>query len=228
MPSGKTHTAIGIGLGLALSGSIPLSRSFPWQLGVTVALTTIGALAPDLDIADNELEEMGRTEGRQAAQRLRRAGRRAGMFWRFVTYVVGSAIWLVGEIVSRLIEVLAALIQSVTTHRGLTHSLVVTVVITIVSIALSILLTPTRNVWWGLAWSAGWISHLAADALTLSGLKLLQPWSERRYWLAPRPLRFRVGTWPDALLGALAPALGLLALLLFHDVLGALTTALGG
>jgi len=67
-----------------------------------------------------------------------------------------------------------------------------------------------------------------ADALTLSGLKLLQPWSQQRFWLAPRLLRFRVGTWPDALLGAIAPALGLLVLLLSHGVLSAVATAIGG
>ncbi|HSH78740.1 MAG TPA: metal-dependent hydrolase [Herpetosiphonaceae bacterium] len=228
MPGGKTHMAIGVGVGLALGGALPLSISFPWQLGLTVGLATIGALAPDLDIADNELEELGRSEGQQAARRVRRAGRRAGLFWRAVTFVAGSVIWLVGELVSRVIEAIAALIQSVTTHRGLTHSLAGAAVVALVSIALSVLVTPTRNAWWGLAWSAGWASHLAADALTLSGLKLLQPWSEQRYWLAPRLLRFRVGTWPDALLGAVVPVLGLLALLLLHDVLGALTTALGG
>ena len=228
MPGGKTHMAIGVGVGLALGGALPLSISFPWQLGLTVGLATIGALAPDLDIADNELEELGRSEGRQAARRVRRVGRRAGLFWRAVTWIAGSVIWLVGELVSRVIEAIAALIQSVTTHRGMTHSLLGAAVVTLVSIALSVLVTSTRNPWWGLAWSAGWASHLAADALTLSGLKLLQPWSERRYWLAPPLLRFRVGSWPDALLGAVAPVLGLLALLLFQGLLGALTGALSG
>ena len=227
MPGGKTHMAIGIGVGLGLGGLLPATLQFPWQLALTVSLSTIAALAPDLDIDDNELEELGRTEGRQAARRLRRAGRRAACVTELILGAVSGVVWLAGEIVSRLVEAVAWLIQSVTTHRGLTHSLAVTVLVTFASISLSTWLTG-GNTWWGVAWSAGWASHLAADALTLSGLKLLQPWSQERFWLAPRPLRFRVGTWPDALLGSIAPIAGLLTLLVAHDVLGALADALGG
>jgi membrane-bound metal-dependent hydrolase YbcI (DUF457 family) len=228
MPGGKTHMAIGVGVGLALGAALPFTVSLPWQLGLTLAFTTVGALAPDLDIADNELEELGRSEGRRAARRLRRASRHGGCLWQLLLGTVGAAFWFLGEIISRLVEALACLIQRWTTHRGLTHSLVVAIYIVVAAISLSILLTPTRNLWWGLAWSAGWSSHLLADALTLSGLKLLQPWSQRRYWLAPRMLRFRVGTWPDSLLGAVAPVAGLLIFLLAHGLLDALSTALGG
>ena len=218
MPGGKTHMAIGVGVGLALGAALPATPALPWQLGLTVALATLGALAPDLDIADNELEEIGRSEGRLAARRLRRIGRRAGCFWELVMRVAGGMVLLAGEIISRLVEGVAWLIQRVTTHRGLTHSLIVAVIVALIGLNLSVALTPTQNLWWGLAWSAGYLSHLAADALTFSGLKLLQPWSQQRFWLAPRPLRFRVGTWPDALLGLLAPAVGLLVLLLAHGL----------
>jgi membrane-bound metal-dependent hydrolase YbcI (DUF457 family) len=228
MPGGKTHMAIGIGVGLALGAAIPISVSFPWQLGLTVAFATIGALAPDLDIADNELEELGRNEGRSMARRLRRAGRKGGCFWRLTAGTAGAIVWLAGEIISRLVEGIAWPIQRFTTHRGLTHSLIVAVDVVAAAVSLSVLLTASRSPWWGLAWSAGWTSHLLADALTLSGLKLLQPWSQRRYWLTPRPLRFRVGTWPDALLGTVAPIIGLLALLLAHGLLDAQATALRG
>ncbi len=227
MPGGKTHMAIGIGTGLALGAALPLSPAFLWQLGLTVTLTTLGALAPDLDIADNELEELGRNEGSKAARRLRRAGRRGGCLLEVAAFAVGLFVRAVGEIVSRLVETIAWLIQRVTTHRGLTHSLVIAVIVALVSVNLSVALSPARNAWWGIAWSVGYLSHLASDALTISGLKLLQPWSQRRYWLAPRIFRFRVGTWPDALLGTLAPSVGLLLLLLWHGLLDALATTLG-
>ena len=220
--------AIGVGVGLALGAALPISGAFPWQLGMTIILATVGALAPDLDIADNELEELGRNEGRQAARRLRRAGRRGGCVWKLILGITSAVVWLGGELVSRLIEGAAYLIQRVTTHRGLTHSLIVAVIVTLIGLNVSMALSPTHSFWWGLAWSAGYVSHLLADALTLGGLKLLQPWSQQRYWLAPRPLRFRVGTWPDALLGALAPVAGLLVLLLAHGMLDALASALRG
>jgi inner membrane protein len=226
MPGGKTHMAIGIGTGLALGAALPMSMSFPWQLGLTVALTTIAALAPDLDIADNELEELGRNEGQRAARKLRRAGRRQGLLGYAASHVFGGLFWIVGELLSRLVEGLAWLIQRWTTHRGMTHSLIIAVYMLVGAIAASILLTTSRTPWWGIAWSAGWLSHLLADSMTLSGLKLLQPWSQRRFWLVPQPLRFRVGTYPDALLGTLAPITGLLALLLGHGLLDALATTL--
>jgi membrane-bound metal-dependent hydrolase YbcI (DUF457 family) len=156
---------------------------------------------------------------------VRRLGRRAGCFWGIVTFAVGSVFWLIGEVVSRIVEGLAWLIQQVTTHRGLTHSLIVAIYVVIASLSLSVFVTPTRTPWWGVAWSVGWLTHLGADALTFSGLKLLQPWSERRYWLAPRGLRFRVGTWPDMLLGALAPIMGLMVLLLVHGLFAMLALA---
>lgn len=228
MPGGKTHLAIGLGVGLALSGMLPVSTSFPWQLALTVSITTISALAPDLDIADNELEELGRNEGQRLARTVRRAGRKQGCFWSLATNGIGGLLWLVGETISRMVEGLAWLVQRWTTHRGMTHSLIIALYMIVGSISLSVLLTPSRTLWWGAAWSAGWLSHLAADALTLSGLKLLQPWSQRRFWLVPRPLRFRVGTLPDSLLGAVAPMIGLSAFLLGHGLLNALAAALGG
>lgn len=228
MPGGKTHTAIGLGVGLALGGFLPYTPRFPWELGLTVALSTIAALAPDLDIADNELEELGRNEGRHAARRLRRAGRHAGCIGALFGGAAGLLVTLIGELISRLVETIAWAIQRVTTHRGLTHSLLLTVIVILVALNLSLAFSPRYGIWWGLVWSAGWISHLAADSLTFSGLKLFQPWSQQRYWLVPELFRFRVGTWPDSLLGAMAPFAGLLVLLLAHGLLGALASALGG
>jgi inner membrane protein len=228
MPGGKTHMAIGVGVGLALGAALPFSIAFPWQLGLTVALAAVGSLAPDLDIADNELEELGRTEAGLAARRIRRAGRRRGCLLALIAWTIAAVVRLVGEVISRLVEGVAWTIQRFTTHRGLTHSLFAAIVVVLVALNLSMALTASRTAWWGVAWGAGYLSHLAADALTLSGIKLLQPWSEQRFWLLPRPLRFRVGTWPDALIGTLAPAAGLLILLLAHGLLDSLATAIGG
>ncbi len=228
MPSGKTHMAIGVGVGLGLGALLPGELNLLWKLGATVALATIGALAPDLDIADNELEEMGRSEGRQTARRMWRRRRRTGCIGDFFLTLGGMVAWIVGETISRLIEIVAWLIQRVTTHRGLTHSLVATLFIVAASISISLYFTSTRNTWWGIAFAAGWISHLVADGLTFSGLRLLHPFSNIRFWFLPRPLRFRVGTWPDAMIGMFAPFVGFIMLLLGHGLLDALAYVIGG
>lgn len=228
MPGGKTHMAIGVGVGLGLGALLPSELNLLWKLGATVALATVGALAPDLDIADNELEELGRSEGRQAARRLWRRRRRYGLAGDIIMTLGGMIVWTVGEIVSRALEVVAWSIQRVTTHRGLTHSLLALVFVFVVSVGLSVFATATRNAWWGVAFTIGWLSHLLADGLTFSGLRLLQPFSEERFWFAPRALRFRVGTWPDAMIGAVAPIIGFLVLLIGHGLLNVLADAMGG
>jgi membrane-bound metal-dependent hydrolase YbcI (DUF457 family) len=228
MPSGKTHMAIGVGVGLGLGALLPNELNLLWKLGATVALTTIGALAPDLDIADNELEEMGRSEGRQAARRIWRRRRRSSFIGDVILSVGGAIAWIVGEVISRLVEVVAWMIQRVTTHRGLTHSLIAMILVAVASIYVSVFFTSTRNTWWGIAFAAGWLSHLVADGLTFSGLRLLQPFSKARFWFAPRPLRFRVGTWPDAMLAMIAPFIGFIVLLIGHGLLDALAHAIGG
>lgn len=228
MPGGKTHMAVGVGLGLALGAWLPVTPAFPWQLGLTVALTAIGSLTPDLDIADNELEELGRNEAGRAARHIRRAGRRGGCLLGSIASVIALVVRLIGEIISLLVEGIAWIIQRFTTHRGLTHSLVMAIVVVLVALNLSVALSANETAWWGVAWGAGYLSHLAADALTLSGIKLLQPWSDQRFWLLPRPFRFRVGTWPDALLGAIAAPFGLLVLLLAHGMLDVLANVIGG
>ena len=104
MPGGKTHMAIGVGVGLGLGAALPVSIAVPWQLGLTVVLATIGALTPDLDIADNELEELGRTEAGLAARRIRRAGRRRGCLLALVAWTIALVVRAVGEVISRLVE----------------------------------------------------------------------------------------------------------------------------
>ncbi len=228
MPSGKTHMAIGVGVGLGLGALLPGELNLLWKLGATVALTTVGALAPDLDIADNELEEMGRSEGRHAARRMWRRRRRTGFIGDVFLTIGGMIAWIAGEIISRLVEAVAWMIQRVTTHRGLTHTLLIFILITLASLNLSAYLTAAGNIWWGAAFAAGWLSHLVADGLTYSGLRLFHPFSETRFWVVPRPLRFRVGTWPDDVLAMCAPFVGFFVLLLGHGLLDALAYAMGG
>jgi membrane-bound metal-dependent hydrolase YbcI (DUF457 family) len=97
-------------------------------------------------------------------------------------------------------------IQRVTVHRGLTHSILALVVTTGVALGLS--WTASQSAWWGIVWGAGYASHLVSDAWTWSGVRFGLPFSERRCWLLPRLLRFRVGTWRDTVLRVTSPFVG--------------------
>lgn len=217
MPSGKTHLAIGIGTSLALGSAVTFDRDFWWKIALSTAICVVGALSPDLDIDNNELEEMSRTQTGRFARRARNIARDSDGFDKVTAWTFGAVLHLLGEIVSRVLEVLAWMIQRVTTHRGMTHTLLAWSCTTAVALWFS--QRFDGSIWWGICWSAGYASHLISDSWTWSGVRFLLPFSERRIWFAPRFLRFRVGTWRDAVLRIASPFIGMAILLWQHRVL---------
>jgi inner membrane protein len=95
-------------------------------------------------------------------------------------------------------------------HRGLLHSLAGLGFVAAVSIP------PTQ--WWGwqpsVALLLGYASHLAADALTRSGIPLLYP-RKKRHHLLPRRWRITTGSQAEELLMPFL-AFAVLFLLLSH------------
>lgn len=72
-------------------------------------------------------------------------------------------------------------------HRGPTHSLSLAVM---AGIALGLGVAP----WIGLLVAVGWLSHLAADAISPMGEPFLWPVSSRRFRVLPRRLWLHSGT----------------------------------
>jgi inner membrane protein len=79
-------------------------------------------------------------------------------------------------------------------HRGLTHSLVGCVVAT----GLCWLLAPAL----GAGVAIGFLTHVAADACTPSGVPLFAPLSGRKRHLLPRRLRVPTGSWRELAVAA--------------------------
>ena len=52
---------------------------------------------------------------------------------------------------------------------------------------------PSLAVWFFI----GYVSHIALDMMTISGVKTLKPFSSRTYYLLPKFLRFRTGQWAE-------------------------------
>jgi inner membrane protein len=73
-------------------------------------------------------------------------------------------------------------------HRTGTHSLVITWALSVGAFCLRQVFTPGACG----AFLLGYLSHLLADALTISGVSLLWPWRTRAYGV-PRALRLRTG-----------------------------------
>lgn len=96
-------------------------------------------------------------------------------------------------------------------HRGMTHSLIGLAVFVV-------LVSPIALFWSWPIWAAlclGYMSHLAADACTRSGIPLLYP-NKRRFHLLPMGWRFRTGSLAE---DALVPLVALLVLLLLLSLL---------
>lgn len=78
-------------------------------------------------------------------------------------------------------------------HRGITHTWAVWALLS----APALLFLPVHL---GLAFSAGYASHLIADMMTVSGLPVFWPVSGEKFYVLPFPLRFRTGRWAESLL----------------------------
>lgn len=88
-------------------------------------------------------------------------------------------------------------------HRGASHGLPLGMVLTALWAALLVLLHRHGLAGWTppasavvplvVSFAAGFVSHLAADACTVAGIRPLLPFSSRRVWLLPGLLRMRTG-----------------------------------
>lgn len=102
---------------------------------------------------------------------------------------------------------LSALVSWLGGHRGaLTHSLLAWVV------ASALALVYFHGNMTGVAFSLGYLSHLAADALTVEGVPLLWPIWRRRIRLLPSWVAIRTGGWREYLAMV---ALGVAVVLLY-------------
>lgn len=88
-------------------------------------------------------------------------------------------------------------------HRGITHTWLALVIVG----AVATLFLPSPL---ALAILAGYASHLIADMATVSGLPVFWPLSESKFYVLPRPVRFRTGSLAEKLLN-----IGLMGLLVW-------------
>ncbi len=95
------------------------------------------------------------------------------------------------------LQPLARMINRTFGHRGALHSLLGWGIASVGFIALSAI--PLWNIVASLALSLGYLSHLAADASTKTGIPFLFP-HRKRYRLLPKPLRISTGSFAEEVL----------------------------
>ena len=95
-------------------------------------------------------------------------------------------------------------------HRGITHTLLA--LVAIAAGAFTILPLP-----YALAATGGYLSHLLADMVTVSGLPVFWPYKRDSLHILPKRLCITTNTWPEWLLAAV---LSMLILTQFPHFLG--------
>jgi inner membrane protein len=144
---------------------------WPW-VAAAVLVGIVAALTPDLDGTDST----ARTAVGLGKEQIKREWRRSKSISLIIRWVVAIPFNLFAKIVP---------------HRGPTHWLVTAAVVVGGVAYLAQLLNLPAVV--PVAFGAGYLSHLLADAVTVAGVPLLGPLSGRSVRFLPKPIALRTG-----------------------------------
>jgi inner membrane protein len=144
---------------------------WPWVVAA-VLVGVVAALTPDLDGTDST----ARTAVGLGKEQIKREWRKNKSISLIIRWIIAIPFNLFAKIVP---------------HRGPTHWLVTAAVVVGGVAYLSQLLNLPPVV--PVAFGAGYLSHLLADAVTVAGVPLLGPLSGRSVRFLPKPIALRTG-----------------------------------
>ena len=170
--TGTSHALIGAMSGLTAVWVVDGGQvRWPW-VAVAVVLGIVASLAPDLDGTDST----ARTSVGLGREQIKREWRKTKSVSLVIRWVVAIPFNLFAKIVP---------------HRGPTHWLITAVLLCVGVMYAANLFNLPAVVW--VAFGAGYLSHLLADACTVAGVPLLGPLTGRSVRFIPRPLALRTG-----------------------------------
>jgi inner membrane protein len=182
--TGKTHLAVGLTSGL---GVIYLSENVSWlEVGLTLVLSGGAALLPDLDTEGSMINNFLFSKVGKRARTFALAA--IGLLLILLQFFLPQTPFWVSLVGIFFIAV------AFSPHRGLTHSLLMTVYI-----------------WWVAHMAApelataivvGYVSHLIADMLTVSGIPIFWPFPWKLS-ISQIGIQIKTGSWIDISLGYL-------------------------
>jgi membrane-bound metal-dependent hydrolase YbcI (DUF457 family) len=201
--TGKTHLSGGIAAAITIERTASLSGFPLLQSGQTANLlglsasvamlafvaAAFGSLLPDLDEPNSLVSNLPRASRGLVRGSLRKRG---------VEGAIRFLVEFVLLMVNFLTRALSKLVRSVSFgHRGATHWLITALVVGVIGVISGTFIGfPGLGLWLFI----GYVSHLALDSMTISGLKLLQPLTGRTIHLLPKPMRIRTGSIVDRML----------------------------
>jgi hypothetical protein len=174
---GKAHIAIGASLGaIAAHTLVGGELATYWLVAATPVIAGVAAGLPDVLDSENAA---GRAPLGISWDGIKRTAQRREKS------LVEMALLIPRVILALIVDVIAALLP----HRGLTHWLMTTFLLSLLLALVALwanwpLMIP-------LAFGLGYLSHLLADGMTVSGVPYLGPLFNEPMHLLPKPLRFR-------------------------------------
>ena len=164
-----------IGVSVAVAGARALDASALETAGAAVA-AFYGSWLPDIDRLGSRVHRRSALERRNL---------------------------LVG-LVGFVLRIPAFAFAAVARHRGVSHSLLGAALAGLLSALVAAPFGSAIAVVVGGGVLAGYLAHLAADALTPAGVPLCAPLWRQRVWLLPRAWRVPTGSWREAVVALLA------------------------
>ena len=187
--TGRSHALIGAMSGLSAVWFTDGFNRWPF-VALAVVVGIVASLMPDLDGTDST----ARTAVGLGKEQIKREWRKRP-----------RPVLIVRRVVSIPFNLFARLIP----HRGPTHWILTAVILWgVVAYAATLFNLPP--VLW-VAFGAGYMSHLLADALTVAGVPLLGPLSGRSVRFLPRPIALRTGSAAESVLVSFLMALFMVA-----------------
>lgn len=190
---GKSHLFYGLTAGAVLTLALAHATT-PLPLAEGAAAGGLGALLPDLDEPGSTISNAPRILGRMAQRLLRRATR--GTPLRLLGWLAGLLVGLAAAVLNMVSRALSRLVRLASGgHREGSHWLPVWAGLSFVAYAVTV---PLLGPWLGAGFCIGYLSHLASDGCTRSGIPLV-PRTAARLHLLPRPMRVCTGTAGETL-----------------------------
>lgn len=207
--NGKTHGAIGVATGCLIC-TIGISHGYGLA-AVSVLTSGVGAKLPDID---HNSSKIGRTRKTvmnvvKVVGTLTLTGAialtayealRTGSWLKAILTVLLPVLAVVLACIAAKVPAVQKALGFYTKHRGIMHTMVVPVLL----IVLTIYRVNIPVIQWALiGLAAGYVSHLIADSLTVSGCPLLWPITKNDMHLLPKVVRVKTGTAAETIVGAL-------------------------
>ncbi len=183
---GQAHMALGAACGLALMGVCPCQEHALWTLPVALVAGGLPDVLDCRNAAGRGALALSWSGISADAGRIRRGTRRVGCLQSILRLAAGHLLLLPRVLAALCLDLIARTIP----HRGLTHWALTWLLLSIMVLTGITMFSPSARVV-GLAFSAGYLSHILGDMLTLGGVPVLGPFCRRRLHLLPRALRFR-------------------------------------